>query len=784
MAAVPIPISEGFGIEIFPEEHRDDARVRKRQKDAEAREAKKLRKEENETKNFVEQVFGWWIHWRGKWTNVSDQRVSRLSQVEEQATLMLPLSLCEYRRYPESLLLHLVDYLLPVTLFEEMKQPTNAAAPQNEMGGQCRTPFTANEIIRAVYAQIEHRGPRHEKAGDYYFKAKDQQQQLRASIGKARRWGLGFNRFMEICAYLTPDLDAIPELLSRRSRDFVKIKGSWAIDESLIACKSDKAPTVWIERKPHPVGLRNFLTCLKFPFTDRTYCVLLQPDYGFDKKLTVRQVLEVSFAVAKCLDHGIAMTADAWFSLKDFLEPNHEFQQNKFIISFNKARAKDFWRVMMSFVSPGQYKMALHSSGNLLASFYLDKGEMAVLTNCILSDRGINAQIAPAAEETTLSEVVDESTVEEEAVLPEQVPGMCVLCHQMGTSNPHQRGFLTICAMCESTFHRRNCASRPGHFAGVVFCQRTCKENWMTYVRECLAVPEPADKEPVATLQEQRVPVSDKAAKRMASLPRFVMQEYAKANGLDALQTNREIAYRLGGFDGALAEVETSTSTPTVESSNSAPEQPTQQPTEPVAGEPSDLAQSAAFSSSSEVPVWNEQQTRDKLKILAVTTLKARVEKYGLKPRTDKSELVEQVLLAEMPKNLREEVLNQCFAEIKKTSAAGKTKPYVHNSYGERFNSVDTFDKRIYEMWNRKKTANWKFTALLGFIFTAFCNVHAWFEEYRCIQANSPRHYRGTCDAFNPQPCADLLALILHLKRAQLGIAPDPTDISFTRYKM
>ena len=78
-------------------------------------------------------------------------------------------------------------------------------------------------------------------------------------------------------------------------------------------------------------------------------------------------------------------------------------------------------------------------------------------------------------------------------------------------------------------------------------------------------------------------------------------------------------------------------------------------------------------------------------------------------------------------------------------------------------------------MWMRYKTQNWRFTAILGFMWTALCNVHAWDEEYRCLSANVGLQLRGDTDIFVPKTASGFVVYILDLKRKQLGLEKDPT---------
>ena len=657
-------------------------------------------------------------------------------------------------------------------MFEGLKYPTNHRSPKNVSGYQKIQPFNTNEIMRAIWAQIEHRGPRNSLKAGQYFRALDiKNTSERKRIGRLRRWGLAYRRFMTLCAYLDGNLEEMAKVISAKSRDLVSIRGSWAIDESLIACKISAAPTVWLERKPHPVGLRNFLTCLKFPFTDRTFCVQLLPDYGLTSKLGVREILEASFSVARCLQQPVAMTADAWFSVKDFFDvSNTKIQQNKFIVSFNKARCKECWQVMQFALPPGHFRMALHKSGKLLASVFLDAGEMRILTNCILPHQhhpsSSSSSVTLEVEQPAESEPTAEEPTE---VVVEFIQGLCVLCHSIGPNNADDRGYLFSCMTCGSKFHRRDCSYRSTPFAGVNFCQRECRQNWLTYVRDELSFPvEEAEEAPAV---EPSTPVTDKAAKRIASLPRFVIQELATANNIDPTMSNREIAYLIGGHAQAPPEEGADSPPPPL------PTKP--QDTQSSSPESSLLSASSSSSSSSsapaEQPAWNEELARAALQQLSLQSLKARALKYGLKPKSEKSALIEQVLLAEIPEDMCQAIIDQCFNETKYCKPAGGSTPYVHLSYKQRFNSVDTFDKRIYEIWMRYKTQNWRFTAILGFMWTTLCNVHAWDEEYRCLSANVGLQLRGDTDIFVPKTASEFVVYILDLKRKQLGLEKDPT---------
>ena len=168
-----VQLSEGLGIELFTEAAREEARKRQKQKNSEKQASKRQRQDTNDAKAFVDQVYNWWCHWRNTWTNISDQKVSRLSTCDRDTSLVIPFSLISFKRDPNLLILNILDYILPVSMFEGLKYPTNHRSPKNVSGYQKIQPFNTNEIMRAIWAQIEHRGPRNSLRAGQYFRALD-----------------------------------------------------------------------------------------------------------------------------------------------------------------------------------------------------------------------------------------------------------------------------------------------------------------------------------------------------------------------------------------------------------------------------------------------------------------------------------------------------------------------------------------------------------------------------------------------------------------------------------
>lgn len=181
--------------------------------------------------------------------------------MEKAPYLKIPSELHLNRRKPLLFFINVLDVMFPASLYDHIKDRTQAELPKDPDSGLPRwNPITRDEIIACVFAQIEHRALHHNEPACDYFVAIDVDQASRASVSRERRWGVSQNRFWRICSHMTGDFEYLALALSKQAREFVVPRGSWSLDESLLACQADNAPTVFIDRKPHKVGLRSFLT--------------------------------------------------------------------------------------------------------------------------------------------------------------------------------------------------------------------------------------------------------------------------------------------------------------------------------------------------------------------------------------------------------------------------------------------------------------------------------------------------------------------------------------------
>ena len=329
--------------------------------------------------------------------------------------------------------------------------------------------------------------------------------------------------------------------------------------------------------------------------------------------------------------------------------------------------------------------------------------------------------------------------------------------------------FLLTCFHCESLFHQRNCAYRPSPLLNLNFCQRECRYNWTNYAKEVLGTAMTNAEEEEVTAP---VRASEPTIKYMLKLPAKHLKELALVHSIDPELSVREIAYRLCGFVQApLVELQQNNQpqTQVPSSSSSANSQSTTSSSsatlstaEPAPNPVPTLSPDSPASSE-----WNEEAIRLGLSTLPLKDLKMRAKKLGIQPKSKQSELVEQFLLGEMPVHRRASMLEECYKDIDKSITSPK-KPFVHQTYKERFNAVDTFDRRIYDLYRTHKTLNWRFTAILGLHYAVLCNLHAFSEESVANRELGVGGFRSNLCNLKQEMIRDFLKPIFALKKANL----------------
>lgn len=384
-----------------------------------------------------------------------------------------------------------------------------------------------------------------------------------------------------------------------------------------------------------------------------------------------------------------------------------------FTASWNTSRKREFWRLMFKGLSPREFRVV--HAGPFIASAFKDAADLAVITTAV--ELPTNNQRAEADDEgESMSSTSDEARSEEDTPEPTV---FCSYCHHLGSlfaAGTHPRALK--CCWCDHGihFHHKQVPAPPGfEDVGLTWCTTQCCKDW---ARSKLKRLEDYLQQPSA---EERQ-LSERGVKKLATLPKYLLEELCVRFQVP-VGTSHEMACALGGIQIPLEEdaltqpLAPSSSVPSQRASAAA------RPSEPQSSEPS--------KAPAEVAEWCEADVLAELNSMTPKRLKDFVQARGVEPKAKKQDLAIQALLLSMPEEIRVS-LEKEYAEFlgQKGCCPSQRKPVCNQLYASTFNSVDTFDRRFYELFRSKQHKNWQTTALIGYVLYLFLNIQALSAEF------------------------------------------------------
>ena len=555
-------------------------------------------------------------------------------------------------------------------------------------------------------------------------------------LATQRRHGISLKRFWLLRRCISFDPNLIARLLSSvaSSNEFILPGGAGCVvDEALMSCQAKDAPTVFIARKPHPVGLRFYLTCASFSRSGRTFCLNILPDLQPEAlALRVAQVLNHSFDIVRRLSslRQIHLTGDAFFGVKEIL--SNPPRGIKFTMSWNKNRGKDFWITMFHKFGEKSKMNRVAAKKPFIASVFRDEGDMCLISNALtcslFATTPTPVTLLGEQNSPDTNPGVDESTEPADGVDRQT----CHRCH--ATTSRYIR-----CVGCPKSICTQRCSALVSkEFVNEIFflsfCETLCRTAWKARFKEGTHA------QPSQTT-DQPDPAPFQVAENMATkMTLSDLKALARSHGYSDLGNKRDLAFRIsrwletpapvpkGGFVPQSSESTDPTSQLTGSTSTST--------SSSSALNPSDSASSSAefvdADQDASPPVEENETPRD-LTRLSDSKLRSFLRTHKLTPKTDRSTLLKQATLLQMVLDNSTALtdLENSFLVYSQTGNQYPiTKPICHKIYGEDFNQVDIHNRRAYEILAEGcRHANWHLTCFKAMIAFAIANMHAWWAE-------------------------------------------------------
>ena len=694
------------------------------------------------SRDFCDQFLPFFSEFDESWENISDRDhlLGAQAPATRETQVQVPFST---HRNTELNMLGLWNFFSTDDLWNLISQPT-CELLVDQKGIK---PFGCRYIERAVLALLEHRVSAQHMCLDIYFTAQDEAQSPnRTETASSRRWGVPQKLFFRILSFMTVDHSKLVAHLNDRFKEFILLMGNVVLDESIIACRDTDAPTVYIPRKPHPTGLRFYLLCVKLPLCNRSYCLKIIPDLG-EKKHSVNELFKICFGDMK--DRRVRhrerfmLTVDAFFAINDLLL--HPPTAYDFTASWNKARKREFWRVLFTGLKPKEFRVA--RSGIFTASVFRDNGDMAVITTGVKLTQKRTRSDTPSGVIENSS--LQDSPVESETDDPEASTIFCTACHKLGSfseNGPHR--LAVRCAECPNGIHLNHPQkpSPPKGFEGLGldWCSRDCLKNWAQAKRQCLNKfldPNSATlaESPTPTASSSRHSISKRSLVRLRSCPNFLLKELCQHFGFDFEGLSpAQMAATLGGHSIELEASEDELSHAQSASSSQPQEIQTEQ----------DDVSEVSPEVNDEGAVWSVDKARTSFQAKSVSQLTRFVASFGVDAKAhDKDLLVDQAVLLDMPEDERIELGTRydCFLARKGSCRSGE-KPFCNQLYATHFSAVDTFDRRFYELFRSAQQKNWVTTSILGCVSYLFLNLQALTAELY-LRPDVGTHWQPNTDA-------------------------------------
>lgn len=561
-------------------------------------------------------------------------------------------------------------------------------------------PGSTDEMKRLFFATIIFQTLNSSMTAKRYFRGTnmDDPRTSDPHIGCRRRFGIPEDRFWELRHWISFDPGVLQEILNQSFRDWVIVGGhAVAVDESLMACHSSCAPTIFISRKPHSRGLRFYLLSVKLPESSRPFCLEIMHDLSRDDRLSVSDILTRSFSHLRTQGCQLQLCGDSFFGTQDLL--NRSLTEDiLFTVSWSRHRCREFWDVVGTGIeaqSRGNRCVFRKTAPPMIASLFNDQKEMCVISTSIECIRGprrtfvTQAQATPVQQPTTSTDP------------PSQQSGMCQ-SHFILNAKPCG-GFAScqrfICHRCPKVH-----LTISEHYS-IPFCTNRCLQGYMAAQDEGAC--QPLAREDVEKLVSKQ--------------SKELLQSLCRQRGMDTSGSKRDLAFRFAGWSEAPPQVTTAPST-----SHPPPSHPSIPLTTPLINvEPSSSSSSASTSTASP------------LSTLSRSELIRIVEQSKIKPRSDREELQKQVEFLRLSEPEKQAMISK-FSELEASVAfsPASVRPKTHTYYCEDFNSIDKFDRRSYDYYGRDnvKHFNWNLACALAFFSYGLVNTTSWIETHMLQQ--------------------------------------------------
>ncbi|MCW0221120.1 MAG: transposase [Prosthecobacter sp.] len=577
-------------------------------------------------------------------------------------------------------------------------------ASTGKHGPQLRhvVPGSSDEMKRVFFASVVFQTLYSQMTAKKYFKGRSIERPDRDDPVEAtkRRFGISWDRFWEIRNYMSFDHDIAETIINEGFTRWVITGGRGiAVDESLMACQSEDAPTIYISRKPHSEGLRYYLLCIKLPRTQRPFCLEVMHDLKLNDRLTVSEILERSFKHLKRSGYQLHLTADAFFGTKALLDGSIVEEDALFTMAWNRHRLKDFWSALGHGIpehSRGHRLIYRTGGPNLIASVFYDRKEMCVLSN------SFSYRNQPPTSSSDHSEDPEPEEYEEIPMAAE-TPEMCLEHHVVGPTLRPCAGF----AYCQRALcHRcRVVTYMASQHYPLPFCSKRC----LDYYRNSQSI----DSQRTAShiCEQLALKLSSKTLKSMCA-----------ERSLETDGTKRDLAYRYGGWE----------ETPTLPPADVDPPPPPASESLPSSSDLSDVIPSALDSASSSSTSDSLEELRRGLENISQAEKARFIRQHGIQPSTNPIEVEKQVTFLLLNNEEKNDLVAQYLRLQESTSFyPPDRRPLLHQIYGEDFNPIDKFDRRAYDYYGRDSTKrmSWNFAAANALFAYSLVNVTSWAEE-------------------------------------------------------
>ena len=731
-----------------------------RRKRSRVREARKFYDETWTFVNMIDQ----------KWENITaDRERLFLPPCLNNSTILSPPLSGSLTQDASRILQTIFDSLLPASFWKLIQLETQTRIDAANINPATRRPrykpLKPDDTKRYLLSILEFRALYHNVIADDYFNGLDLPLSVRTVESTRRRWGLSNGIFWRIAGHLRADISELCTIYHQSIKKWLLCIGNAVLDESLVACKSEDAPTIFISRKPHPVGLRYYLVCTALPLSKRSLPIRIIPDLGESSKLTVVDIFRKSFSelqrdlIVKRFPFNVTM--DAFFSIQQLLDQDQGFLDPiRFTASWNKGRMKDFWALMFADLEIREFRIC--RNGRYIASAFRDQADMAVISNAF-HFRERSRSLDP----TPQPDPVIEPTEAEASLASSELSWICTACHGAVTT---ANGIKCTRAGCAFGRHLR--CNPPTPISTLQFCSRSCRVQFISDLQQ-------------EETESARIQVSNATLLYLLRSPKTHLQQLCEAYSRPLLDgTVRSMAYSLAGFDSVppidpptqnqaageeLPEIvpRSLTESPSSESSSLAAESSlgatlASESNAPTATLPDDAISDPGSSSSSSSE--DEGDT-----FLPISVVRRKIRDFSIEPHSDEKTARRQLQLlrdASLPDE-RERILRaqqDFLAGVARSPESSR--PTLQEFYGSTMSGVDTLDRRLYELFRAPKSRNWHAISTYAILLYGVLANHAIICEIRKDpqfpwQLPGPQHQHADYDSI-----AFLKDLLQPLKRS------------------